>query len=343
MIIKEYIKNNSFDPLFINGDSLTILKEINDDSIDCIITSPPYYMKREYLKDGIGLEKTYNEYIDNLLLIIKEIKRILKPTGSFWFNIGDSYKDKQLLNIPHRISIRMQDEQNWILRNTIIWDKVKGTMTSSKDNLGNQYEFIFHFVKDKTNYFYDSNQVRNTPRKVKIENGAVVSATGVTGIKYKRKIELSTELSEFEKQEAQKALKNVLSRMENGEISDFRMVIRGSSQRITNGDSIKLSGRAKELRDKGYYFLFYNSKGSMISDLWQIIPEDSRGRKLHYAPFPIDLVKNPILLTCPEKGIVLDPFSGTGTTSYVAKSLKRKSVGIDIKKEYIDYSTQRCK
>ncbi len=77
-------------------------------------------MKREYLGGGIGLESTYQEYINNLLNIIAEVYRVLKPTGSFWLNIGDSYKNKQLLNIPHRVAIRMQDEQNWILRNTII-------------------------------------------------------------------------------------------------------------------------------------------------------------------------------------------------------------------------------
>ena len=76
-------------PCFVCGDSLQVLKSLPGNSIDCVITSPPYYMKRQYLGGGIGLEKTYQEYIDNLLKIIQEVHRVLKPTGSFWLNIGD--------------------------------------------------------------------------------------------------------------------------------------------------------------------------------------------------------------------------------------------------------------
>lgn len=102
-----------------------------------------------YLAGGIGLERTYNEYINNLLLIIKEVHRVLKSTGSFWLNIGDSYKGKNLLNIPYRVAIRMQDEQGWILRNTVIWDKMKGAMSNSVDSLSLEYEPLFHFVEKK--------------------------------------------------------------------------------------------------------------------------------------------------------------------------------------------------
>lgn len=178
-------------------------------------------MKRQYLGGGIGLESTYQEYIDNLLEIIKEIHRILKPTGSFWLNIGDSYKNKQLLNIPHRIAIRMQDEQNWILRNTVVWDKLKGAMSQSKDSLGCEYEPMFHFVKKKNGYYYDADSVRKKPRKAHVENRAVVSATGVSGVRYRRKVELGTELTQEQKENAFMALDNVLERIKNGELSDF--------------------------------------------------------------------------------------------------------------------------
>ena len=339
----EYINDlNLIAPCFIQGDALKVIAQLPDNCIDCVVTSPPYYMKRQYLGGGIGLEATYQEYIDNLLSIIKEIHRVLKPTGSFWLNLGDSYKSKQLLNIPYRVAIKMQDEQGWILRNTVVWDKMKGAMSQSKDSLGCEYEPVFHFVKKKTGYYYNSDAVRKRPRSAHIENGAVVSATGVSGVRYRRKIELSTELTEEQKTNAYQALEDVLDRIKKGELSDFRMVIKGANQRVTNGDTTNLSGRAKELQEKGFYFLFYNPNGSMISDVWQIIPEDTQGRKLHFAPFPEDLVKTPIVLTCPPDGIVLDPFVGTGTTSFVAAQLKHKSIGIDMAQEYLELAENRC-
>ncbi len=341
--VHDYIQDsNLLSPCFICGDSLHVLTKLPDNSVDCVVTSPPYYMKRQYLSGGIGMEVTYQNYIDNLLAIVQEIYRILKPTGSFWLNIGDSYKNKQLLNIPYRVAIRMQDEQKWILRNTVIWDKMKGAMSRSKDSLGNEYEPFFHFVKKRSGYYYDADAVRKKPGKAHVENGAVISATGVSGVRYKRKIELSTELTEEQRNNAFMALDHVLDRIKKGELSDFRMVIKGGNQRVTNGNTTNLSGRAKELEEKGFYFLFYNPKGSMISDVWQIIPEDTQGRKIHFAPYPQDLIKTPIILTCPSDGIVLDPFTGTGTTNYVAAMLQRKSIGIDMSSEYLGLAQERC-
>lgn len=343
LTVNDYINDASKSiPFFVQGDALNVLAHLPNDCIDCVVTSPPYYMKRQYLGGGIGLENTYQQYIDNLLAIIEEVYRVLKPTGSFWLNIGDSYKNKQLLNIPYRVAIRMQDEQKWILRNTVVWDKMKGAMSQSKDSLGCEYEPLFHFVKKRGGYYYDSNSVRKKPRSARVENGAVVSATGVSGVRYRRKIELSTELTEEQRTNAYQALDEVLERIKKGELSDFRMVIKGANQRVTNGNTTNLSGRAKELQDKGFYFLFYNPNGSMISDVWQIIPEDTQGRKLHFAPFPEDLVKTPIVLTCPPNGIVLDPFVGTGTTSYVATQLGRRSIGIDMAQEYLELAADRC-
>ena len=79
-----------------------------------------------------------------------------------------------------------------------------------------------------------------------------------------------------------------------------------------------------------------------MSDVWDIIPEDTQGRKFHYAPYPEDLVKNPIALTCPPSGVVLDPFVGTGTTCKVASEMGRKSIGIDISDEYLKLAKERC-
>ena len=219
---------------------------------------------------------------------------------------------------------------------------MKGAPDNSKDRLRNLWEPVYHFTKATKGYYYNIDAIRIAPRKAKsVENGKVISATGVSGVRYRRKIELSTELTEQEKTNATEALEAILKEVQNGVIPDFRMVIRGAT-RTTHGDSTKLSGRAKELAEKGFYFLKYNHKGAKLPDVWDIIPEDTQGRKFHYAPYPEDLVKNPLALTCPPNGVVLDPFVGTGTTCKVAKELGLKSVGIDTAAEYLAEAEERC-
>ena len=304
------------------------------------MTSPPYWGKRDYAGGGVGLEPDHEDFISNLTAIFAEVQRVLKPTGSFWLNIGDSYSKKNLLGIPWRVAFELTDQQGWILRNSVIWHKVKGGPDNTKDRLRNVHEAVFHFVKKARGYFYDVDAIRNTPKEAKVINGAVVSATGVSGVRYKRQIELTTELTMSEKRNAQLALEKMLQAVKNGEIADFRMIIRGA-QRITHSDSTRVSGRAKELQDNGYYFLKYHPGGSKPSDVWDILPEDTQKRKAHFAPYPEDLCKVPILATSPDAGLVLDPFCGTGTTMFVASRLGRKSVGIDISQEYIELAERR--
>lgn len=337
----EYTESSRNRPLFFAGNCLSVLTQLPGESIDCVITSPPYWGKREYQNGGIGLEKKPREFVDSLSIICNELHRVLKPTGSFWLNIGDSYHSKALQGIPWRVAFKLMDEQGWILRNSIVWNKVKGGMDNSKDRLANVHEDIFHFVKEAKGYYYDADAIRSKPRETKVVNGSVVSATGVSGIRYKRQIELNTSLGDLEKSAAFTALGCVLDDVSSGTISDFRMIIRGQ-QRTTHSDSAKLSGRAKELKEKGFYFLKYHPNGSKPADVWDILPEDTQKRKLHFAPFPEDICKIPILATCPENGVVLDPFCGTGTTMLAARNFDRKSVGIDISMEYLEIAQDRC-
>ena len=336
-----YKNSSSIEPLLLAGDALKVLKAIPADSVDFIMTSPPYWGKREYENGGIGLEADYRDFVKDLAAICLEIKRVLKPTGSFWLNLGDTYSGKGLVGIPWRVAFELTDNQGWTLRNSVIWNKLKGGMDNSKDRLGNVHENVFHFVKQAKGYYYNADAIRSKPREAKIVNGSVISATGVSGVRYKRQIELSTALSDDEKKGAFEALGKILSDVAAGNISDFRMVIRGQ-QRATHSDREKVSGRAKELRDKGFYFLKYHPKGSKPFDVWDIIPEDTQRREAHFAPYPVDLCRLPLLATCPEGGIALDPFSGTGTTLVAALSLGRKSIGIDISGRYLELTKERC-
>lgn len=335
-----YLSSRRLRPLLLLGDARQVLSEFPNACIDCVMTSPPYWGKREYTDGGIGLERDYREYIAHVAEISAELRRVLKPTGSFWLNIGDTYQNKGLVGIPWRVALELMDSQGWILRNSVIWNKVKSGMDTAKDRLGNVYEFVFHFVL-RHDYYYNVNAIRNKPREARVVNGAVVSATGVSGIRYKRQIELSTTLNAQEKEEALKALNEALADVAAGRISDFRMIIRGH-QRTTHSDSERVSGRAKELHDRGFYILRYHPNGSKPTDVWDIIPEDTQHRNVHFAPYPVDLCRIPILATCPEEGIVLDPFCGTGTTLFAALHLGRQSIGIDISRQYLEIASERC-
>ncbi len=311
--LSAYLRSEERQPLFILGDALKTISRFPPGCIDCCMTSPPYWGQRAYAGGGIGLEENWNEYVDNLLAIIAEVKRVLKPTGSFWLNIGDAYHRKSLLGIPWRVALAMTGRQGWILRNSVIWNKVKGGPDNAKDKLRNVYENVFHFVRSDQ-YYYDTDAIRCKPGQAKVINGAVVSATGVSGVRYRRQIELSTALTENEKQAAYQALDAFLEEVRLGKLSDFRMIIRGQ-QRATHSDSERVSGRARELAERGFYFLKYHPNGAKPGDVWDILPEDTQKRKLHFAPYPEDLCRIPILATCPGGGIVLDPFAGTGTTN----------------------------
>jgi site-specific DNA-methyltransferase (adenine-specific) len=337
----EYASGDSAKPLFLCGDILRVMRELPTGSIDVAMTSPPYWGQRQYAASGIGLEDDWREYVANLTAVFGELRRVLKSRGSFWLNIGDAYQNKNLLGLPWRVAFCLQDE-GWTLRNSIIWNKVKGGPDNAKDKLRNVHENVFHFVKNPKSYYYNADAIRSKPGSTRVVNGAVVSATGVSGVRYRRQIELSTALTDAEKAAAYEALNTILHELQTGNLSDFRMIIRGQ-QRTTHSDSERVSGRARELQEKGFYFLKYHPNGSKPSDVWDILPEDTQNRESHFAPYPEDLCRIPLLATCPEDGIALDPFCGTGTTNLVAFHLGRRSVGVDLSEEYLGIARERCR
>ncbi|MDR1022727.1 MAG: site-specific DNA-methyltransferase [Prevotellaceae bacterium] len=340
----EQIISSERDYTFICGDSLEMLQRIPDETINCVVTSPPYWSLREYdvAKDSnvIGNEPDYNDYVKNLTVLFDEVRRILTKDGSLWLNLGDKYYNKELLGMPWRVALSLMDK-GWILRNDVIWDQMKGTQ-SSKDRLRDVYEHIFHFVKSKK-YYYAHDEIRIAPtKKPKVYNGEVLSATGVSGKKYRQQIEKSQFLSEEEKAAANLALDEILQKITDGKLVDFRMTIRGE-QRAFHSDNTNVSGRAKELETRGFYFIKMGANGHLPSDIWRIAPEDTWRKDAHYAVFPEELLVNPIKATCPDNGIVLDPFSGTGSTVVAALKLNRRGIGIDLSEYYTNLAKQRIK
>jgi len=339
--LRDYVGGDRVAPLFLQGDATAVLNGFPGSVVDCAMTSPPYWGQRSYSGGGIGLESDYRDYVDNLVAVFDQLLRVLKPTGSFWLNLGDAYVNKNLLGLPWRVALRLT-ERGWTLRNSVVWNKVKGGPDNAKDKLRNVHEYVFHFVKSPKGYYYNVDAIRSKPGSTKVVNGTVVSATGVSGVRYRRQIELSTALTEEERQDAIRSLNLLLADVQAGCLTDFRMIIRGQ-QRTTHSDSERVSGRARELNERGFYFLKYDPNGSKPSDVWDILPEDTQKREGHFAAYPEDLCRIPILSTCPDDGIVLDPFCGTGTTMLVACMLGRKSIGIDTSAEYIAMAADRCR
>ncbi len=329
----------------MHGDCLSVLKTLPDDCVDCVITSPPYWKQREYDIDKsskrleVGREDSYVEYVENLVKIFHEVKRVLKPDGSFWLNIGDKFDNKNLVGLPWRVAIALQDD-GWILRSDIIWDQMKGTQ-SPKDRFRDIYEHVFHFVKNKK-YFFDSTEIKIKPSKLPTMGvgGEVQSATGVSGKKYFKYINESNCLTLIEKNNALLALEKTIKEIKEGKIVDFRMTIRGS-QRAYHSEDKNISGRAKELKDKGFYILKSKADGFLPSNIWRIVPEDKWRKDTHAAVFPEELLKTPILSTSRKGGIILDPFVGTGSSICAALSLGRKAIGIDLSKKYIAVAKKR--
>jgi DNA modification methylase len=307
----------------INKDIFDAIDDFEDNSIRCIVTSPPYYQARNYgnLKQ-IGLEETPEQYVEVLTNVFELLRNKLTNDGNLFVNLGDKYdKNKNLMLIPSMLAFSMM-KKGWILRNKIIWYKPNHQPSPVKDRLTNTYEEIFHFVKNKK-YYYDLDSTRIPFEQNEDENKKVYE-------RFYKKIHDSPNLTEIEKAMAINELNKLYK---EGKINkDARLKIRNQAKVLYGGDA-KLSGRAKELATKGYYFHCNNPKGKNMGDMLMVNIKSHHG--IHEAVFPEELVEPLIKMGSAEGDIVLDPFAGTGTTCRVAERLGRIGVGVELNSEYI--------
>lgn len=308
----------------INKDILNATNDLKNNSIKCVITSPPYYKARNYGNtDQIGLEETPEKYVESLVNVFEGLKDKVTSDGNLFVNLGDKYdKNKSLMLIPSLFAIKMI-ENGWILRNKIIWYKPNHQPSPVKDRLTNTYEEIFHFTKQRK-YYYDLDSIR-----IPIEHN---EREGEKAHKrFKERIEQS-DLSEEQKSLAMEEL--IRLHKEKRINKDARLKLKGSHKTLFGGDS-NLSGRAKELETKGFYFHCNNPKGKNLGDLLSVNIKSHKG--IHEAIFPEDLVIPLIKVGSGEGDIVLDPFAGTGTTCRVAEDLGRVGLGVELNSEYVKY------
>lgn len=322
-----------------------MLKTLPENSIDCCVTSPPYYALRDYGIDGqIGLEETPEKYIEKMTEVFMEVHRVLKPEGTLWLNIGDSYwgggwrnaefnehsgdiqkgskcpycgdtmpackgkvgvyKPKDLIGIPWMLAFSLRNA-GWYLRQDIIWHKPNPMPESVTDRCTKSHEYIFLFSKSQK-YYFDHEAIQEPCVDQSRTN--FQSGSRSYGINKDRN---DNDLGERSKNWKPKT-KNC---QYDGQTPNTMHIRR----------EMGLPDEVYTVRNK--------------RDVWSINVKPCK--EAHFATYPKMLVKPCILAGCPLGGAVLDPFMGSGTTAVVAKSLGRDYVGIELNPEYIEIAKNR--
>ena len=290
------------------GDNVETLKTLPDESVDMCITSPPYYNLRDYKNDDqLGSEPTVTDFVDGLIEVFNEIYRVMKPTGSCWVNIGDSYSSKKLLQVPSRFEIAMSDA-GWSLRNEIIWNKPNPQPISSKDRFWSNHEKLFWFVKKTKGYYFDREPIQVPQAEVTIRR--MFSTNHLE----KRKDVDTIEKEGF----------SLSSKRQDQHYAKMRESL--NIEKDFNYDELIASGKCPS---------------RPMFSVWDISGSSYKGA--HFAVYPPELIERPILSTCPPNGIVIDPFMGSGTTAVVAKNNDRKYIGCELNSEYAELAEKRIK
>ena len=327
--------------MICHGDCREILKTIESGTINCCITSPPYYGLRDYGVDGqIGLEETPEQYIDQLAGVFDEIKRVLRDDGTLWLNIGDSYagnglrggaaypenakKWKQGTNtgtLALKTAVKFKSNEikpkdmigipwmlafelrrrGWYLRQDIIWAKPNPMPESVTDRCTKSHEYIFLLSKSP-HYYFDAEAIAEP-------------VADSTTRRLARDIENQNGSVAYGRTNGN--MKAVLPRY-------------GGKKYTENPESF--------FRTKSGNIYEYRAKRNK-RDVWTVSTKPYKGA--HFATFPEDLIEPCVLSGCPSDGTVIDPFAGTSTTGVVCKRFGREFVGIEINKEYCIMGAER--
>ena len=292
----------------LTGDALLTLRGLPDGIAHTCVTSPPYFGLRDYGVAGqIGLEETAGEYIDRLVEVFREERRVLRPDGTLWLNVGDSYatrsgnqpptntrnrnghvakrvpdgyKYKDLMGIPWELAFALRAD-GWYLRDDIIWHKTNAMPEAVKDRPTRAHEYLFLLSASQT-YYYDAKSIEEPCGR-------------------------------------------------KGNARSFR-----GGGAYTNHVSFDNDAQA----DRESHGNAENEKGTRNKrDVWHIAT--AQFREAHYATFPPELIRPCILAGCPRGGLVLDPFFGSGTTGVVALQEERDFLGIELNPEYVALADRR--
>lgn len=341
----------------IIADVLEGLRQLPDESVHCVVTSPPYWGLRDYGVAGqIGLEPTPAAYLEKIVAVFGEVRRVLRSDGTLWLNIGDSYandgkwggetgglqgyldeasrkrngrekrvtglKPKELIGMPWRTAFALQDD-GWWLRSEIIWAKPNPMPESVTDRPTKAHEHIFLLAKSER-YFYDAEAIKETRTTdedaVAFRGGSYVHGEpGPRAVIGNRKVPSGWNLGP-------------------GAHGSFRTDARVKLRRTDSITKSMVPGAAphSQLHRAGQPREFFTRNKRTV---WTIatapFPE------AHFATFPPELPGTCIKAGCPVGGTVLDPFAGAGTTLLMADRLQRHAIGIELNPEYAAIADRR--
>jgi DNA modification methylase len=335
------------------GDVRDRLKALPSDSIHCCVTSPPYWGLRDYGVNGqIGLEASPAEFVATMVDVFEEVRRVLRPDGTCWINMGDSYaskpngpvgagghkaaaphvavrtanarrsssipagfKHKDLCMMPHRLAIALQDA-GWWVRQDIVWNKPNPMPESVTDRCTKSHEYIFLLTKSGR-YFYDADAIKEP----------------VVGDPDAARNRWDTKDYDVPGQKPQKRVARGVgfghgtdaAERGRGRVTAVSMIDPAASARMGRGPGWRETADIPSTRNK--------------RSVWTMATHSFAGA--HFATFPPELPETCIKAGCPIGGIVLDPFFGAGTTGLVADRLQRDCIGIELNPAYAEIARKR--
>ena len=313
------------------GDSCEILKDFPSNSIDLVITSPPYYKQRDYGEEGIGNEKTVEEYIENLMKVFRECVRVIKNEGSIVFNIGDKYESGNLLLVPYRFAIEATRINGIRLINEVTWIKSNPVPKQDKKKLIPSTEPFFIFVKGNDYYFNRDVFLDHLDFVRKKSNG---NGNNI-GKVYFNLIE-GSDLSKEQKAACREQLEKTIAEVKQGKLESFRIKIKGIHAQPYGGQN---GGRKIHLERDGFTIIrIYGN--SLKRDIIESPVETIKGN-IHPAVYPEYIIQEFLKLLTRKSDVVLDPFIGSGTTAVVCKKMGRYFIGIEINPVYCEYARKK--
>ena len=310
-------------PNHVYNHSCESMHEIPDGTIATCVTSPPYFQLRDYgAKGQIGTEGTIDEYVARLVGVFREVRRVLRPDGTLWLNLGDTHAArrmgphipaKSLLGIPWRVALALQ-RAGWILRSEIIWLKPNATPSSVRDRCTSAHEMIFMFAKCGS-YYADMASVRQPLKESSVKRLTQKSFASQKGGPKDYGNGVNPNRS------ARKIVENLADRYKH---NDARMASQESANRIW--DDPEACARIL-------------LAGVNLRNVWGIPTVPSKIK--HAAMFPPEIPRRCILIGSRPGDVVLDPFMGSGTTAVVARKLARRWVGYELNPEYVEIIRKR--